>query len=118
MNFKTDENLPAEFEPVLRNSGFEADTVGEEGLSGSKDSVVFERCHAEDRVLLTLDLDFANVRAYPPKSHSGIIVFRTKSQDKRTLIALLERLVPVLKRRSPRQQLWIVEYDRIRYRED
>jgi hypothetical protein len=25
-------------------------------------------------------LDFANVRAYPPKSHSGIIVLRTKSQ--------------------------------------
>ena len=26
MNFKIDENLPAEFEPVLRSSGFEADT--------------------------------------------------------------------------------------------
>jgi predicted nuclease of predicted toxin-antitoxin system len=118
LNFKIDENLPAEFEPVLRNSGFEADTVGEEGLSGSKDSVVLEQCHTEDRVPLTLDLDFANVQAYPPKSHSGIIVFRTQPQDKRTVIALLKRLVPVLKRQSPRQQLWIVEYDRIRYRED
>jgi len=79
---------------------------------------VLERCYAEDRVLLTLDLDFANLRAYPPKSHSGIIVFRTKSQDKETLIALLKRLVPVLKQQSHRQQLWIVEHDRIRYRED
>ena len=32
MNFKIDENLPAEFEYVLRNSGFETDTVTEECL--------------------------------------------------------------------------------------
>jgi len=35
-------------------------------------------------VLMTLDLDFANVQAYPPKSHPGIVVFRSKSQDKST----------------------------------
>jgi hypothetical protein len=66
---------------------------------------------------MTLDLDFANVQAYPPKSHSGIVVIRSKSQDKRTLIGLLKRLVPALIQRSPEQQLWIVEQDRIRYRE-
>ena len=28
---------------------------------------------------MTLDLDFANVQAYPPKSHPGIVVFRPAS---------------------------------------
>ncbi|HKW62015.1 MAG TPA: hypothetical protein VJN89_05670 [Candidatus Acidoferrum sp.] len=62
-------------------------------------------------------LDFANVQAHPPGTHAGIIVFRSKSQDKLTLISILTRIVPVLKGRSPEGQLWIVQPDRIRYRE-
>src|SRR5439155_26896429 len=41
-----------------------------------------------------------------------------KSQDKPTLVALLKRIVPVLLQLSPKHQLWIVEPDRIRYREE
>ncbi len=118
MKFKVDENVPAEFASILREAGFDTDTVFDEKLSGAGDSVLSERCRREDRVLMTLDLDFANVQAYPPKSHSGIVVFRSKSQDKPTLVALLKRLVPALLQLSPKHQLWIVEHDRIRYRED
>ena len=67
---------------------------------------------------MTLDLDFANVQAYPPKSHPGIVLFRSNSQDRPTLVALLKRLVPALLQLSPKHQLWIVEPDRIRYREE
>ena len=118
MKFKVDENLPTEYASILREAGFEADTVSDEKLSGAGDSALSERCRAEDRVLITLDLDFANVQAYRPKSHPGILVFRAKSQDKPTLIALLKRLVPALLHLSPKHQLWIVEPDRIRYREE
>ncbi|HXL22689.1 MAG TPA: DUF5615 family PIN-like protein [Candidatus Dormibacteraeota bacterium] len=118
MKFKIDENLPAEFAAMLRDAGYEADTVGDQKLTGADDSALFERCQAEDRILLTLDLDFGNVQAYPPKSHSGIVVFRSTTQDKPTLLALLKRLLPLFKNRSPKQQLWIVEHDRIRYREE
>jgi len=118
LKFKVDENLPTEYASILGGAGFEADTVSDEKLSGASDSVLSERCCTEDRVLMTLDLDFANVRAYPPKSHPGIVVFRSKSQDKPTLVALLKRLVPVLLQLSAKHQLWIVEPDRIRYREE
>jgi predicted nuclease of predicted toxin-antitoxin system len=74
LKFKVDENLPTEYAPILREAGFEADTVSDEKLSGAGDSVLSERCCTED---LTLDLDFANVQAYPPKSHPGIVVFRS-----------------------------------------
>ncbi len=118
MKFKIDENLPAEHAAILREAGHEADTVADQKLSGADDLAVSERCQAEDRILLTLDLDFANVQAYPPKSHSGIVVIRSSVQDKMTLISLLKRMLPVLRQRSPKQQLWIVEQDRIRYREE
>lgn len=117
MKFKIDENLPHEVALIFREAGFDAATVAEQMLSGKEDSVVFERCRTESRVLVTLDLDFANVRAYPPGSHSGIIVIRSNSQDKITLLSILNRALPVLIHRSPEKQLWIVEPDRIRYRE-
>jgi len=117
LKFKIDENLPAECAQIIREAGFEAATVAEQKLSGGDDSVLFERCCAESRVLVTLDLDFANVQAYPPGSHSGIVVVRSNSQDKATLISILKRTLPVLTQRSPERQLWIVEPDRIRYRE-
>ena len=92
MKFKVDENLPSEYASILRGAGFEADAVSDEELSGAGDSVLSERCRAEDRVLMTLDLDFANVQAYPPKSHPGIVLFRSNSQDRPTLAELRERL--------------------------
>jgi predicted nuclease of predicted toxin-antitoxin system len=115
MKFKVDENLPSEFASILREAAFDADTVNDERLGGADDSIVSQRSRAEDRVLLTLDLDFANIQAYPPGDYPGIVVFRSKVQDKVTLISLLRRLIPVLIERSPARQLWIVEHDRIRY---
>jgi len=117
LKFKIDENLPAECALIFREAGFEAATVAEQKLSGAEDSVLFERCRVEGRVLVTLDLDFANVQAYRPGSHSGIVVVRSSSQDRATPISILKRIVPVLIQRSPERQLWIVEPDRIRYRE-
>jgi predicted nuclease of predicted toxin-antitoxin system len=77
-----------------------AETVSSESLSGAEDAALSERCQKEGRILVTLDLDFANVQSYPPRSHPGIIVLRPPTQDKQTLISLLVRLVPVLKVKS------------------
>ncbi len=118
MKFKIDENLPVEFAAQLHEAGFNAETVTSEKLSGAEDSAVFERCQKEDRILVTLDMDFANVKSYSPKSHPGIIVLRPPTQDKPTLISLLVRLIPVFSVKSPAQQLWIIEADRVRYREE
>ncbi len=116
MKFKVDENLPSEFASILREAAFKADTVNDEHLAGADDAIVSERSRTEGRVLLTLDLDFANIRSYPPGDYSGIVVFRSKAQDRINPISLLRRLIPVLLERSPDRQRWIVEHDRVRYR--
>lgn len=116
MKFKIDENLPLEYAPILRAAGFAADTVADENLCGVADLVLAERTRSERRVLITLDLDFANIRSYPPAAHAGIVILRPRAQDKLALIALLNSLIPALKQASPEQQLWIVEEDRIRFR--
>ncbi|MGO9093848.1 MAG: DUF5615 family PIN-like protein [Bryobacteraceae bacterium] len=116
MNFKIDENLPAECAALLRDAGFGADTVAEENLEGADDAAIARGARAGGRVLITLDLDFANIQAYPPSAHSGIIVLRMKRQDKYAVLELVLRIIPVLKTRLPAGELWIVEPDRIRFR--
>ena len=117
MKLKIDQNLPAEYPILLREAGFDAESVDQEGLGNAVDGVISERIRAERRALLTLDLGFADIRAYPPQEYLGLVILRSKAQDKVTLLSLLRRLIPVLRGRSPEGQLWIVEFDRIRFRE-
>ena len=116
MKLKIDENLPADCAVILRDAGLEADTVFDERLVGADDSVIASRSRAEDRILATLDLDFSNIRAYPPSQHAGIIVLRPKRQGKRIVLMLMGRLILALANRAPAGELWIVEVDRIRFR--
>ncbi|MGB2676989.1 MAG: DUF5615 family PIN-like protein [Candidatus Acidiferrum sp.] len=118
MKFKVDENLPLECASCLRDAGYDAETAGWEKLSGADDAQLFESCQAEGRILITLDLDFANVYAYPPSSSAGIVVLRPRRQDTRTIVSLLKRMLAVMAEKPPQRQLWIVEPDRIRYRGD
>jgi predicted nuclease of predicted toxin-antitoxin system len=79
--FKVDENLPREAQALLLSAGHEAETVHEEHFAGHPDATVFDVCLTEDRVLITLDLDFSDIRQYPPASHRGIWVLRPETQS-------------------------------------
>ncbi len=117
MKFKIDENLPAEAADTLKNAGFDAHTVGDETLSGADDETVASTSRSEGRILVTLDLDFANIRAYPPGEHAGIVVLRVKHQDKSTVLAHLRRLATALAYRDPTGELWILDANRVRFRQ-
>jgi predicted nuclease of predicted toxin-antitoxin system len=66
MEFKIDENLPVDVTGVLQKEGHEAKTVEQQHLSGAPDTDIAKVCQQEKRVLLTLDTDFGDIRAYPP----------------------------------------------------
>lgn len=116
MKFKIDENLPVEAADLLRDAGYEADTVQEEGLNGAEDELLSEKIRLEDRAIITLDLDFSDIRAYAPQDYSGIIILRPSRQDKDSILALMRRLLPMLSGEDPAGNIWIVEPDRLRIR--
>ena len=117
MRFKIDENLPIEVAQALRDGGHDASTVLEEGLGGKSDTDVAALCQQETLVLITLDSDFADIRAYPPRDFSGLIVLRLRQQDNRNVMNLIPRLMQLFPTESPVGQLWIVEEERIRIRD-
>ena len=116
MQFKIDENLPVEIAELLTNAGYDAKTVNEQQLQGIKDPVLIDVCKHENRVLVTLDNDFSDIRAYPPEEFSGIIVLRVGSQAKQHVIKVFQRILPLIDREPLKQHLWIVEETRIRIR--
>ena len=117
MRFKIDENLPVEVVEQLTTSGHDAVSVVDQGLGGADDPDVAKICSSEDRCLITLDIDFSDIRTYPPGSHPGIIVFRLARQDKQLNLAVTSRLLVALESRTPDGVLWIVDEQRIRVRE-
>jgi len=117
MRFKTDENLPEEFAEVLRAAGWDAATVVEQRLNGGVDPQIAAICQAESRILVTLDLGFADIRMYPPAQYPGLIVLRPAAQDKPSVLALANRLVMALRNRAMNHELRIVDDRRIRIRE-
>jgi predicted nuclease of predicted toxin-antitoxin system len=116
MRAKLDENLPSDAAQLLRAAGWNCDTVQDEGLGGAEDRAIGAVCQAEARVLFTLDLDFSDIRAYPPSDYLGIVVFRPAEPSRRIVLQMLVRVLPVLSSQWVDHQLWIVEPDRVRVR--
>ncbi len=117
MRFKLDENLPRELARLFVEGGHDAVTVPEQGMVGASDRRIASVCQSEDRALVTLDLDFADIRVYPPQHYPGLVVFRLSKQERDYLMEVGARLLSVLSGVSLQGQLWIVEDSRIRVRE-
>lgn len=116
MNFKIDENLPTEAAQLFQESGHDAQTVYDEGLQGRPDWALSRRCQEENRILVTLDRGFSNIRSYPLQSYPGFVVLRPRLQDKNRVLELLRRIIPLLSEEPIEHHLWIVEDVRVRIR--
>ena len=117
MKFKVDENLPVEVAELLRQAGYDDATVFDQKLGGEADRTIASICRLEQRAIVTLDIDFADIRTYPPSEYAGLIVLRVKQQDKPFIVAIMARVIPLLASEVLVGKLWIVDEQRIRMRE-
>jgi len=115
--FKLDENLPRDAAALFGAAGHDVQTVLDEDLGGKPDRDVIEVACAEDRIFVTLDVDFADIREYPPSEFPGIWVLRSQSQAVESVLAVLRGAITALDAESPKNRLWIVEPGRVRVHE-
>ena len=116
MRCKLDENIPLEALDLVRASAHDCHSVVEEKLGGAADGTVYDRCRREGRVLLTLDLDFGDIRTYPPQESPGVIVVRPDEPNRDRVLHLIRQALVALRHESVAQSLWVVEESRIRIR--
>ncbi len=93
MRIKLDENLHTDVAAVLATSGHDVDTVADEGLLGADDASVSVAATREDRLIVTLDRGFGDIRLYPPGTHAGVLVLRLSRHSLPETKSALEHLV-------------------------
>jgi predicted nuclease of predicted toxin-antitoxin system len=117
VKFKLDENLPGLIRTTLVGLGHDAQTVTEEKLAGATDDAVLQASIAERRVLITLDLDFGDIRTYPPGSHAGIWALRPAVQTFRAIESLVLAGLRLTGTERIHGQLWVIDAQRVRIRD-
>lgn len=118
MPFLVDANLPRSVVALLLKLGHHVEFARDIGLAAAPDKDIAARAKLTGAALLTRDLDFANIRRYPPEEYAGIVVLRLPDDaTARTIVGVVERFV-----REPAfvdalsGRLAIVEIDRVRFR--
>jgi predicted nuclease of predicted toxin-antitoxin system len=93
MKLKLDENLSRHLKPVLIELGHDVLTAADENLLSHPDTEIARAAKDEQRMLMTLDIEFPDLRKYPPGSHSGVILFRPLSLGPLTVNTLITDFV-------------------------
>ena len=116
MLLKLDENMPTDLIDLLQAIGHNAQTCLQEGIAGTGDPAISAHATKESRILLTFDLDFADIRAFPPGTHAGIIVLRLKSHDLISVESALARVFATISVSDFAGNLIIADNRRVRSR--
>jgi predicted nuclease of predicted toxin-antitoxin system len=115
VKFKLDENFGTCTQQLFEATGHDVVTVGSEHLPGCSDQRLYDACRLEARCLVTLDLDFADVRRFPPDNTTGIVVIRLPRNPTLPILeALVRDLLAAFEGKSLAGRLWVVEPGRIR----
>jgi predicted nuclease of predicted toxin-antitoxin system len=118
MRFLLDANMPRSAVAVLASLGHDVDFARDIGLANAPDSRIAARARSSGAALITRDVDFTDVRHYPPADYQGIVVLRLPddavAQD---IVNLLERFLKQteLIKQLP-GHLAILEFHRVRFR--
>lgn len=116
MKLFADESVWEITRAFVRQLGHDLATVEERGLAGAADEMVLSQALAEDRVLLSRDLDFSNILLYPPLNHLGIIVLRIKPHTTDSVHRILSSVLAYFTQEPIQKTLVIVDHNKFRER--
>lgn len=116
MKLKLDENLSRHLKHGLSAHGHDVATAADEDLLSQPDTVVAAAARNESRLLFTLDVEFGDLRKYPPGSHPGIVLFRPRTFGPLAVNQFVENFVRTTVLEPLAGCVVIVEPSRIRVR--
>ena len=118
MRFLVDANMPRSTLALLASLGHHAEHVRDIGLGHAPDAEIAAHARKRESVIVTRDVDFADIRNYPPHEFNGIIVMRMPDDAvAQTIVNLLERFLKETELAAQLPgHLVILESDRVRFR--
>ncbi len=104
LKFLSDENFPKAIDDLLIKEGYNVKKVS----SGSTDKQVSKTAKSESRTILTFDKHFLNKKLFPPKKHTGIIVFNITPPLISTTFSLLSKLLKEIAPSKFKERLFVI----------
>lgn len=111
-----DNCVPRRYLRLLSGWGYESTLMTDYIAADSADAEVISLAVRLDAILLTVDLDFANILDYPPADYGGIVVLRYHIHNETELDDTLRTALDDLYRDDLRGALIIVSPGRYRVR--
>jgi predicted nuclease of predicted toxin-antitoxin system len=118
MRFLIDANLPRSAIGALTARGHQVEFARDIGLAAAPDAQIAEHARQNGDALLTRDLDFADVRHYPPEQYGGVVVMRLPDHfTAAEIVVVLDRFLAEPRFiENLRGRLAVVDENRVRFR--
>ena len=100
----------------LQAKGHEAVHAFDVGLGTKPDSEILERASAEDRIVITADLDYPRLLALLKADRPGVVLFRGGSYSDAEMLDLLDRVLAQAETLNLERSITVVDQHRIRRR--
>jgi predicted nuclease of predicted toxin-antitoxin system len=117
MKLLLDENLSPAHAERLCLAGHDVVSALKAGLSGASDAKIRTAAIEGQRILVTLDADFGNLRRFPPTSTPGVIWLKPRRPTEPAIVSLLERAMPLLSTIDLTGKLAVIDEEKIRLRQ-
>ena len=116
MHLFCDQNIMVETVEFLRRQGHDVTSTRDVGLALAPDDEVLAFAIRENRILLTFNADFGDIRLFPVGTHAGIIRLRVNQQTAEVLHPILENTLGQLAEKDLSGKLITVAKTAIRIR--
>jgi predicted nuclease of predicted toxin-antitoxin system len=100
----------------LEAKGHNAIHASAVGFAEKADTEILERARAEDRIVITADLDYPRLLALLKLDRPGVILFRGGSYSDAEMLALLDRVLARSATLNLESSITVVDQHRIRRR--
>lgn len=116
MRFLADMGVSVRIVAWLRSEGHDAIHLREEGLQRLPNGAIFEKAAAEERILLTFDLDFGEILALSGKQQVSVVLFRLRDARGAQQIERMRRALAESSEALRKGAVVVVEDGRLRVR--
>lgn len=116
MRFLIDMNLSPWLAQRLRSEGHDAIHVVDIDYAEIADSEIFKYAAADNRTVVTFDLDFGDIAGSVPHSSAGVALFRVRTVDREFLWRRLQAAIAAAGDVMESGALVIIEDARLRIR--
>lgn len=114
MKFIIDQPVSPILADWLRDSGHDAFHVRERGMSAASDAAIFDLAVAEERIIVTTDLDFSRILALSGRAGPALILFRAGNLSDSDMLTLLQAALAKVDSEQLARSVIVVDGTRMR----